>query len=83
MMYFFFQGMTQANTVKEIRVLLSGVEPKTRITSSDALPLSYRRRVGAKAIKQAGSLCLSGVCVLIIIIVVATCPPVVMIGNMF
>ena len=37
---------------KEIRVLLSGVEPKTYpITSSDALPLRYRRLVGAKAIK--------------------------------
>ena len=37
---------------KEIRVLISGFEPKTfPITSSDALPLSYRRLVGAKAIK--------------------------------
>ena len=29
---------------------IPGVEPKT--TSSDALPLSYRRLVGAKAIKR-------------------------------
>ena len=29
----------------------SGVEPKTSITTSDAQPLSYRRLVGAKAIK--------------------------------
>ena len=37
---------------KEIRVLLSGVEPMTfRLLISDALPLSYRRVVGAKAIK--------------------------------
>ena len=37
---------------KNIGVLLSGVEPKTfPITSSDALPLSYRTLVGAKAIK--------------------------------
>ena len=34
-------------------MLLSGVEPLP-ITSSDALPLSYRRLVGAKAI-QLGS----------------------------
>ena len=38
---------------REIRVLLSGVEPNLDlpITSSDALPLSYRRHFGAKAIK--------------------------------
>ena len=35
---------------KEMWVLLSGVEPKT-FTSPDALPLSYRRLVVAKAIK--------------------------------
>ena len=41
------------HTRKKIRVLLSGVEPKTFrfMISSDALPLSYRRLVGAKAIK--------------------------------
>ena len=33
---------------KKKRVLLSGVEPSS---SSDVLPLSYRRLVGAKAIK--------------------------------
>ena len=35
-------------------MLLSGVEPKTfrLITCSDALPLSLKRLVGAKAIKQ-------------------------------
>ena len=36
-----------------MRVLLSGVERKNfQNTSLDALPLSYRRRVGAKAIKS-------------------------------
>ena len=38
---------------KEIRVLLSGNKPKT--TSSDALPMSYRRLLGTKAIKLGGS----------------------------
>ena len=39
-----------------MRVLLSGVEPKTlSITSSDALPLSHRRLVEAKAIKLGSS----------------------------
>ena len=39
---------------KEIRVLLSGVEPSVLdllIASSDYLQLSYRRLMGAKAIK--------------------------------
>ena len=35
---------------KKILVLLSGVEPKAfPLLSSDALPLSYRRLVGARA----------------------------------
>ena len=51
MMY--YSIMTQANSEKEIPRFLSGVEPKTRlpITSSGALPLSYRRLVGTMAIK--------------------------------
>ena len=37
---------------KDIRVLLSGVEPyNLPIIGSNALPLSYTRLVGAKAIK--------------------------------
>ena len=37
---------------KKLRVLLSGVEHKSsRYCCSDVLPLSYRRLVGAKAIK--------------------------------
>ena len=46
--------MTQAYSEREkIRVLLSGSEPKTfRFnTSSDALPLSYMKLVGANATK--------------------------------
>ena len=45
--------MTQANSEKENpSASRSGVEPKTsRLLSSDVLPLSYRRLVGAKAIK--------------------------------
>ena len=39
----YYSVMTQANWEKEI--------PSTPQTSSDALPLSYRRLIGAKAIK--------------------------------
>ena len=35
----------------EIRMLLSGIVPDLQVTILDALPLSYRRLVGAKAIK--------------------------------
>ena len=48
----FFQSVTQAYSEKEI--LSSPNRSRTYdrpITSSDALPLSYRRLVGAKAIK--------------------------------
>ena len=46
---------------RKLRVLLSGVEPKTiPITSPDPLPLSYRRLVGAKAIKLEMSM--DGIC---------------------
>ena len=50
MMY--YSVMTQANSEKEI--LSAPIKSQTLdlpITSSDALPLSYRRLVGAKAIK--------------------------------
>ena len=40
-------SVSDRHTPKKIRVLLSGVEPKT----FRLLPLSYRRLVGAKAIK--------------------------------
>ena len=47
-----FQKVTQAYSEKKIRVLLPGFRTQDLpITSSDALPLSYRRLVGAKAIK--------------------------------
>ena len=48
-----YSVMTQPHTrKKKFRVLPTGVEPKNLpITSSDALALSYRRLVGAKAIK--------------------------------
>ena len=49
-----FQSETQAAWKKEnFRVLLTAVEPMTfwLPTSPDALSLSYRRLVGAKAIK--------------------------------
>ena len=45
------QSVTQA-TRKKIRVLPKEVEP-TKFFSPDALPLSYRRLVGAKATKLA------------------------------
>ena len=49
MMYY---SVSDTGILGKIRVVLLGVEPKTfRFTSSDALPLSYRRLVGAKAIK--------------------------------
>ena len=53
-MIFFQSSDTGILEKRKIRVLPTGVEPRTYdlpITSSDALPLSYRRLVGAKAIK--------------------------------
>ena len=50
MMY--YSRKSHRHTQKKIRVLLSGVEPKTfRLLVRIALPLSYRRLVGAEAIK--------------------------------
>ena len=50
MMY--YTVMTQANSEKEIPSLpIRSRTSELPITSSDALPLSYRRLVGAKAIK--------------------------------
>ena len=49
--------MTQEYSEKEIQVLLSGVEP---FDCSDAVPLSYRRPVGA--IKQASRILLGLEC---------------------
>ena len=49
MMYYSVSDTGVCTRKREIRVLLSGVD--LPITSSDALPLSYMRLVGAKAIK--------------------------------
>ena len=49
----YYSVMTQANSQKEIpSSLLRGQTQDLPISSSDALPLSYRRLMGAKAIKQ-------------------------------
>ena len=51
-MMYFLQRVTQAYSEKENPTFPTGVEVMTsRFTGSDALPLSYRRLVGAKAIK--------------------------------
>ena len=51
MVYYSVSGHGQTQK-KEIRALLSGVKPKTSlIIRSDALSPSYKRLVGAKAIK--------------------------------
>ena len=50
MMY--YSVMTQANSEKEIpSAPIRSLTQDLPITSSDALPLSYRRLVGTKAIK--------------------------------
>ena len=48
----YYPVMTQVSSEKEIQSTPIRSQTKDlRITSSDALPLSYRRLVGAKAIK--------------------------------
>ena len=48
----YYSVMTQANSEKEIpSVPIRSLTQDLPITSSDALPLSYRRLVGTKAIK--------------------------------
>ena len=50
--WYFFSQWHRHTRKKKFRVLPTGVEPTTfPITSSDALPLSYRRLVGDKAFK--------------------------------